>query len=138
MNRQDIFNRVATHLWVQRERATILGDSKQCAYLVVKNEKTLKCAIGILIPDGHPAQNSSGTVKFLVGNAEEVAMVKESDRSDILGPFPDLRLLWNVEDNADEDFLEKLQDIHDHTSVDDWPLELAKFAVEHKLQMPVR
>ena len=45
---QETFNTVATHLLKQDERCKPNGSKTGCAY---RNERGLKCAVGILIPD---------------------------------------------------------------------------------------
>jgi hypothetical protein len=45
MNNQEIFDKVATHLFAQGERAHVSGS---CRY---RTEDGLKCAVGCLIPD---------------------------------------------------------------------------------------
>jgi hypothetical protein len=110
MNCQEIFNTVARHLLTQNERATEGGF---CSY---KNEQGLRCAIGVLIPDGHPAQNYLSSLNDFFWNI-----------------FPDLKELWDVNTIEDKLFLIRLQGIHDRREVEEWPLALENFASEYGL-----
>ena len=60
MDKQAIFDQVATHLLAQDEKAMEDG-GLLCVYL---DEGTgLRCAIGALIPNDHPALNYRGSVR---------------------------------------------------------------------------
>lgn len=114
MNRQEIFNKVATHLLTQNSRS-MLGDF--CSY---KSPEGRRCAIGALIPPGHPAETSGNSIGYQFFEA-----------------YPDLKKLWDVQDSYDEDFLRGLQRIHDYTEVYEWSLALHNFANQHGLKMPL-
>lgn len=85
-DKQTAFNRVWNHLRTQRKRA-MLDDESGCAYLAPDGSR---CAIGVFIPEGHPAQGYEGTVGWLM---EE---------------HPDL-----FEDGCHSGFLSELQEVHD-------------------------
>lgn len=51
MTCQEIFDKVATHLFTQGRRAVNPNFTLQCQYRTVTEDKTLSCAIGCLIPD---------------------------------------------------------------------------------------
>jgi len=111
MSKQRIFNRVYKHLLTQKERAY---DEKygSCSYL---DSEGRKCAVGCLIPDGHPGQDFRGGVEMLF---EE---------------YPDLKKKL-----GNEDFLVKLQFIHDYHTIPTakWKFELEALAKEEGLTCP--
>lgn len=115
MNRQEVFNKVATHLLTQKRKALNL-DTGYCQYLCENGDK---CAIGALIPDGHEAQRSGYTVGY-----------------SFFRSYPDLMELWEVSKDGDVDFLFALQNIHDGSDVDYWPERLRLFAQSCDLTMP--
>ncbi len=104
MNRQKIFNTVRDHLLKQEDRAM---RNKFCCYLTSGG---LKCAIGCLIPDGHPGQESGAAVGGLIDK------------------YPDLKLLWGVDSPEDRSFLLSIQIIHDDIDPEEWSEELTSFA----------
>lgn len=59
MTLQEYFDKTVEHLAKQKDRAitaddlTTFGFGYRCVFL---NEKGMKCAVGVHIPDGHPAQ----------------------------------------------------------------------------------
>ena len=115
MDRQAIFNQVASHLLQQNAKA-FREDTGDCAYLT---EEGLQCAVGCLIPDGHPGFQVEGPVTVL------------------LAAFPDLKETWGVEEETDEDFLDVLQGIHDLHQTCNWEDELEGFAERHNLSTAV-
>lgn len=105
MNKQEIFDKVALHLLTQGRQAT---DGTFCQYLTSDG---LKCAIGCLIPDGHPAQQCGAGARDLVAR------------------FPDLGILpTDLGTLNGELFLQNLQRIHDVGYPQDWPRSLTAFA----------
>lgn len=73
MSLQEIFDKTVNHLRQQGEKATKDG-GHSCQYRLVKNGKTLKCAVGVHIPDekysanleNNPLYHGSGMIwKFL-------------------------------------------------------------------------
>ncbi len=65
MTKQELFDRVATHLKQQRERSVSRG---LCVY---RGSNGLKCAIGVLIPDEayHPSLEGLGVLGLEVQRA---------------------------------------------------------------------
>lgn len=99
MNKQDIFNKVVTHLRRQGVCASILYEDEHhpphraCVYLDKATGR--RCAIGALIPDNHPALTDPRNVNWAILN--------------LLRAYPDLKDLWGV----DVYFLAALQRAHD-------------------------
>lgn len=62
MTAQEIFNKVALHLVTQNVKAIDIYGA--CKYLDRRAGR--KCAIGCLIPDGHPAQAYDGDVSSML------------------------------------------------------------------------
>lgn len=60
MTKQEVFDIVAKHLLTQNVKA---WENGFCRY---KTSTGLKCAVGCLIPDGHPAQSNGGSVGSLL------------------------------------------------------------------------
>lgn len=90
MEAQEIFDTVATHLFVQGRRATSPGNDLMCAY---RGEGGAKCAVGVLIPDEIYDEMMEGrTVSGLVGSAHYA--------------LPD----WMIEA---QELLKDLQNVHD-------------------------
>ncbi len=117
MNRQEVFNKVATHLLTQNEKArtqTGWGDFR-CSY---KADNGLKCAIGCLIPD-------------------DLYDKKIEGNSILYNPLL-ISILRNAIDlyiDDDINFLENLQTIHDQMSIKSWAEQLNQFAIDNKLIM---
>lgn len=114
MKAKSFYQKVRKHLLTQKKKATNLVGS--CVYL---DANGLKCAVGCLIPGGHPGFENGGVV------------------SDLFGEFPDLekRFLRGWDRNADEldGFLSDLQEIHDGSEVRDWEEDLNEFAEKEHL-----
>lgn len=119
--KQEIFDKVATHLLTQKARAMgtrpapFVGEVPSCLYLAPDGTR---CAIGCLIPDGHPALRA------------------HADAAELLMRFPDLCPLVLPTDHQDAGFLLHLQRIHDDRSVATWPQALREFAQEWNLTLP--
>ena len=115
MDRQSIYNRVRDHLLAQNQKA-----KGGCGYSVplyrYQNKAGLKCAIGCLMPAGHPALNAQGGVH---------AMLQQ---------HPDLERLWEVAVHEDINFLGYLQSIHDGCTPLEWPAKLREFAARQGLE----
>lgn len=108
MKRQAIYDTVRTHLLKQNEKAM----QKGCVYLTPDG---LKCAIGCLIPDGHPGQTMRIGVEGL------------------MRAHPDLAELWEVDNQEDRSLLARLQSIHDGTSTTEWKHHLDNLALSYDL-----
>ncbi len=102
---QEIFEIIAMHLLEQMEKATIEG---KCSYLT---ENRLKCAAGILIPDGHHAQLSKKT--FIA------TMLKH----------PDLNLFYSRHGAL----IDNLQRVHDCSAPFQWLERLKRLGAYYKL-----
>jgi len=101
MNCQEIFDKVATHLLTQNKKAL---EGSFCSYLTTDG---LKCAVGCIIPDGHPAQFSSGGL-YTITKA-----------------YTDLFALWKMTYGSREyELLSRLQIIHDSYLPKDWKYRL--------------
>lgn len=117
MNKQEVFDKVASHLLTQMKPSTEpdpgpeTGLRGACYY---RSPEGLKCAIGCLIPD------ELYDPKF------------EGKRVSIL-PIDILRYI-GVETDEDLLFLRRLQKIHDEYSVELWKVKLKKFASYYDLQ----
>ncbi len=122
MNRQEVFDKVATHMLKQDKRAmeyNSFTDSETCLYLDGDGNK---CAIGCYIPDGHDGQEYRGGVQ------------------ELLTQFPDLVPLFGLKTNKydcfdgnDIDFLANLQVIHDKDDPSYWRHKLREFGQRHNL-----
>lgn len=124
MNKQEIFNKVATHLLAQNERCmSILNDEDNpgCAY---RNEKGQMCAVGCLITD----EAYDSKIEGLLCCLSEVLDVLAASGIDLRA---------NTDRNCEmTEFLENLQRIHDCTPVDDWRHALSDLADADDLRMP--
>ena len=114
MNRQEVFNTVSRHLLTQMKQAK--NEKGMCLYQTNDN---LKCAVGILIPDGHPAQNV-----FI-------------ELTSLIMMYPDLKEILGIKNNLDLKFLTLLQVLHDTHLPVDWRKELKKEAERFELNYEV-
>lgn len=100
MKRREIFDKVKAHLLEQNERSSRINDMDTCLY---RGPNGLKCAVGVLIPDDlyHP-------------DMEQVSAEA-------------LRRSWALPwREADDYFIQELQEIHDSVLPENWPQELDK------------
>ncbi len=112
-NKQDVFNRVATHLLQQGAKSVHAGTGR-CCY---RGPDGLMCAVGCLIPDKlyDPALNFSSIYQ---GKAQAMLGLDESlDCEQVV-------------------FLSQLQSIHDSHMVESWPAHLREFANGNGLTLP--
>lgn len=112
MTKQEVFDKVAEHLLTQNAKATEGGF---CRY---KTKSGLKCAVGCLIPDGHPAQSCGGGLSVLL---REQRLEDET-----------LRVL--VEHQS---MLIRLQSIHDTGEPCNWRIRLREYALASHLSTAV-
>lgn len=107
MNRQEVFDKVATHLLTQMKKSM---DDDNCLY---RGPRGLRCAIGCLIPH---------------------ELIKPSINTKIVNELP-LKILRRIGVQTDEDieFLRQLQRIHDREVPDNWKLKLYNFAKYNNL-----
>lgn len=107
MNRQEIFDKVATHLLTQMKKSS---DTVRCWY---RSPEGLKCAIGCLIPDHLYNKSIEGCGSFNL----PVHIL------DYIG----------VKERSDRYFLSNLQTIHDEEQPPMWKHRLKKFADYYNL-----
>lgn len=117
MNRQEIFDKVATHLLKQGKRAERDYDTiqKGCAY---RGQENTKCAVGCLIKDEFYSTKLEGK---RVGSDGVVEAIEKS-------------LGYKLND-SDIIFLASLQVIHDTKQPEYWKNSLEMFCVQYKLNM---
>lgn len=117
MNKQALFNRVATHLLTQGQRSIAaniaFNGDPGCAY---RGEDGLKCAVGVLISD------SRYTPKM--ENLPVCQLITKFGKR--------LPKFFTVHYNM----LASLQDIHDRSSEEHWRIDLERYAKKHGLEMP--
>lgn len=111
LTKQEIFNRVATHLLTQRAKAM---DEGRCRYL---DRQGRRCAVGCLIPDGHPSLTVFASLGFL------------------LITYPDLAEGWGLDEDAFS-LLNELQLIHDNDMPSQWAAHLTELASKFNLSVP--
>jgi hypothetical protein len=131
MTKQEIFDRVKTHLLTQNERAASASGSDlgDCSYRIVVGEKTLKCAIGCLIPDELYRPELEGT--NISSPAVQEVLIKAGVLDENTVPW-----IGGPVDDKDGKFtmLAHLQAVHDSCPVHSWPGELATVASRFGLQ----
>ena len=115
MTNQEIFNKVYTHLMTQGKKAETFGG--QCQYRLTELDgAVLMCAAGCLIAD--------------------------EDYDPGMEKLPSISLRthkknWNIPWGVDqEEFVSKLQRIHDSLSVSIWEEQLGDFASNNGLSVP--
>ncbi len=111
MDRQEIFDTVATHLIAQGEKCE---DEGRCQY---RGTGDLKCAIGILIPN----------------NLYHVGM-EESGITYLIHSYPEVKKLLGADDRDTALLLSDLQTVHDTNHPVEWPERLKAVAEEHNLE----
>lgn len=112
MTKQQVFDKVVTHLLAQGEASTA---GRGCAY---RGRNGLMCAVGCLIPDEMYNSEMEGILAGFV-----------------IAGSPELQQLFAAE-VLDSDFLGQLQSCHDGAPVTEWPAELRLIAGEHDLILP--
>ena len=116
MNKQDVFNKVATHLLTQNSKSIAHGECKECMY---RGENNTSCAIGCLIKDEYYR------AEFEQMTADSSYIINTLIASGI-----------EVESDGDEKFLMQLQVIHDKHIVENWKTTLITFASLNDLTLP--
>jgi len=121
MNQQEMFDRVYASV-VRQGCRSYDENMRICRY---KDNDGNKCAVGHLLPEGHPAfQETNGILP-------------------LLGRYPDLRELWNTETIPGmSGFLSALQRAHDKckvagTFVEDYTDRMRGVAQMHNLSGPI-
>lgn len=117
MKIQEAFDKIATHLLTQQEKA--LDGGNNCAYLT---EEGLKCAIGCLIPEDKYDITMEG---FGVREMRELDYWMD-----------ELHLDDVIEENM-MNFYTEMQDTHDAWPVDEWPWRLKMVASDYGLDCDV-
>lgn len=115
MSLQAIFDKTVNHLRKQNEKAA--GHGHACQYRLVVDGRTLKCAVGIHIPDEEYNDTMEGHPVF--DPASGGLMVEYLEER---GFSRDAILLLN-----------NLQRVHDAYRVEYWEDELKKVATDFKL-----
>ncbi len=110
MDRQEVYNKVKTHLLTQKRQAV---QGTTCVY---RTSSGLKCAVGCLIPD------EVYTTDF-----------ESKDVVNLLIKFPNLKTILGVETYGDIQFLARLQNIHDNYILQEWTQKLNAFAHDQGL-----
>lgn len=123
MNKQELFDKVATHLLTQNAKSL---DDDSCQY---RNPEGLACAVGCLIPeDEYTPQIERLSVAELYGY-----------HNDILGEYQERRLMLAILLSAAGvkeghlELLRELQIIHDCCDMSIWKSELKHIAACHRL-----
>lgn len=120
MNKQEIFNKVASHLLTQKATSSVtteFGDYS-CMYRI-KGTK-LSCAVGCLIPDELYSEEQEGNTV-----------------SSLIACYPKIAEHLDVQTAADIDFLDSLQMLHDRNKPEIWPEILTALAVQYELDCSV-
>lgn len=124
MNKQEIFNRVATHLLTQNAKSNELENPTVCLY---RGANGTSCAIGCLITDeaysvdleGHGSASSTIRKALACSGIEMDAMSYDIDV---------------ISYDTDVELLRDLQYIHDAYEVIRWREKLVEIAEKHGLE----
>lgn len=112
MNRQEVFDKVASHLLAQNDRSS---NGMHCQY---RGRDGLKCAIGVLIPD-----------EMYTPEIENYTIADLSSRN--LSPqkteFFD-KFMDQFDDSVNISFLTLLQNVHDNFFINKWEKRLKEIA----------
>jgi len=120
MTMQEIFTKVAKHLLGQNEKAEVPAG---CRYRMKIGKRTLRCAIGCLIPDEIYDRKMEGAG---IGT---------------LLAFPGMEELFGIGPGGKNDqkkmhvFLYDLQEVHDEAPISQWKKELERQADHYDLEM---
>lgn len=115
MGKQQVFDKVATHLLTQNEASeTADGPSTVCAY---RGDTGLKCAAGILIKDEHYSP--------------------DLERCGVSDPDVMNALLLSGVDRSAIGLVLNLQSIHDWLTVSSWSRELLELATREGLSADI-
>ncbi len=121
MDKQEIFNKVATHMAEQGCRSTLSDPEQPTASCAYRGDGGTKCAIGCLIPDNLYTKKLEGVV---VTDDRVQSILIEAG---VLNSFKDLSLTC---------LLKYLQDIHDNSFVNEWERDFKELAEHYFLEMP--
>lgn len=113
-HRQEIFDRIATHLLTQKQKS-LMPDGYHCAY---RGAGGLRCSVGCLIEDAAYRPE-------LEGSAACCTFVKQAIQASL-----------GYELTPEEyKLIDSMQSIHDNIPHCDWRAELAKYARRSDLTM---
>lgn len=132
MNKQEVFNKVKSHLLTQNIQAAVFnedGSIESCKYRDMDKNRT--CAIGCLIPDSDYNPLIEGVAVSEILYLNEVTF---SGRESIITLKNILEK--NIQSETEEDyiFLADLQDTHDNFDPQDWPQQLKQIANNYGLK----
>lgn len=116
MERQEVFDKVATHLIKQGEACTEPHKGSVIPTCLYRNSKGQKCAAGALILDEHYSEDLE--TNLVTETIVEQALIAS-------GVNPD-----------DLELVERLQSIHDEEDVDAWERALVAAGHEYDLDIP--
>lgn len=121
LTRQEIFDKVSTHLLKQRARSAVRS---QCKY---RTPNGLMCAAGCLIADEHYDEKFEGSAVCGPG---------ELPKDDHMDPL--LEKAMNLSGVASEDFglVSALQRLHDYDAPHTWKTKLKTIASTFELNVP--
>lgn len=127
LTKQEIFDRVAQHLFTQNEKA--LDEKGQCKYRFLKEDGiVLKCAAGAIIPDEYYHE------RF------EKKMFHECDHNELIGSVQSLsRELFGfpMVNKDHEHLVHELQLVHDQWSLEEWTGKLLAISVRYNLNSEI-
>jgi len=126
MDKQEVFNKVKTHLLTQNERA---GREGNCQY---RTSEGLKCAVGCLIEDQYYDPQIEGTgivaVKWDIES-------NNPQTSGVVSVFRTILEKSHVPMNSEVFLLlSELQKLHDYLPVHTWEVNLKEIAKYHGLK----
>ena len=121
LTKQEIFNKVYTHLLTQKEKAI---DKGKCKYRLQKEDKILRCAAGCLIPDDKYNSDFEGFSFYFISKPQNEKQEKFAKVQKELGLFQESK------------FIGLLQLVHDNFFVEQWKNRLEEIAAENDLKVP--
>lgn len=126
---QEIFNQVAEHMLHQGEPAVHSDGGCMYRFQGEDRAKTLKCAVGCLIPDSVYSETiEGGQISSLLHRSTEAADPENLALATALKNSGISRKSYAL--------LHELQDIHDNFEAASWPEFLRDLAQEHRLTLP--
>jgi hypothetical protein len=124
MTKQEVFDRVVTHLLTQNKRSASSYGS--CLY---KGPEGLRCAVGCLFPDSYDTSKIEGSgcvSRDVVSPLIELGVLTKEDYDCYVAADDDWKLTTT-------NLLKKLQFIHDNEFTSNWRSELENTAKAHNL-----
>jgi hypothetical protein len=118
--KQDLFDHVARHLFKQHAKATIVvNDKMPCRY---RTSDGFKCAIGCLIDDDNYSEGLERRNVLSIRGAIEKSIGRQLSGDEYSMAGKEINILY------------RLQRIHDHHEVREWPQLLYTTAEEYGLK----